>query len=230
MDALTQPGARRPDLRRLAARLKRERVGAEQVALIGFTCALLGAAALALSGISVGVWRGGLLVVAALALPLRLVCVRLGTLVAVEEGLTAPAQPIWSGLFDRVADVALLAGTGFAAVIASLTYGPLLGWTCAVLALLAAYVGERGRGLAVGPAEPVALAGSGPLLVLEAGILLSILEPFWRGKGQVLLLGLVVAAVLSLVRLVRLAGRLDRAARATPPIGAPIGATVDAPV
>ncbi len=224
MAAPTEPGRfkadRRLDLRRLARWLTREKVGADQIAVIGFASALLAAAALALSGVSIDGWRTGLLLLAAVALALRLLSVRIEALVTAEEGRVEPAHPIWSALFDRVADTALLAATGFAAVIASLNFGPLLGWTCAVLGLLAAYLGERGRGTVSPAADMPALYSFAPLLLLEAGVVVSILEPLWRGKGQVLLLGLTVVALWSLVRVVRLAGRLDREALAKGPADA----------
>jgi phosphatidylglycerophosphate synthase len=83
-------------------------------------------------------WRGLLFLSAGVLIQIRLLCNLFDGMVAVEGGHKTKSGEIYNELPDRVADVFILVGAGYAWV--RVEWGPLLGWLCAVLALLTAYV------------------------------------------------------------------------------------------
>ena len=82
--------------------------------------------------------RSALLLLAAAAIQLRLLCNLLDGMLAVEEGLKTRTGDIYNDLPDRIADVLILAGAGYS--LRYLTGGVALGWAAAVAALFTAYV------------------------------------------------------------------------------------------
>ena len=82
--------------------------------------------------------RASLLVAAGVFVQLRLLCNMLDGMLAVEGGLGTKTGDIYNELPDRLADVLILVGAGYA--VRDLAYGATLGWTAAVLALLTAYI------------------------------------------------------------------------------------------
>jgi len=79
-----------------------------------------------------------LLVCAALLVQLRLLCNMLDGMLAVEGGLKSALGDIYNDLPDRIADSLILVGAGYS--ISASTWGPLLGWSAALLAVITAYV------------------------------------------------------------------------------------------
>ena len=82
--------------------------------------------------------RAALLLMAAVGIQLRLFCNLLDGMLAVEGGLKSKTGELYNDIPDRVADVFLLAGAGYA--VRSVAYGVPLGWAAAVLALFTAYL------------------------------------------------------------------------------------------
>jgi phosphatidylglycerophosphate synthase len=85
-----------------------------------------------------GATRAALLIVAAAAIQLRLLCNLLDGMLAVEHGMKGKTGDIYNDLPDRVADVLILAAAGYS--IRDLQFGIALGWAAAVLAVFTAYV------------------------------------------------------------------------------------------
>ena len=73
---------------------------------------------------------------------MRLLCNLFDGMVAVEGGHKTKSGEIYNELPERFADVFILVGAGNAWM--RVEWGPLLGWLCAVLALLTAYVRALG--------------------------------------------------------------------------------------
>ena len=94
-------------------------------------------------------WRGLLFLSAGVLIQIRLLCNLFDGMVAVEGGHKTKSGEIYNELPDRVSDVFILVGAGYAWV--RVEWGPLLGWLCAVLALLTAYV--RALGAAAGASQ-----------------------------------------------------------------------------
>lgn len=122
----------------LARGLARARVRPNSVSIGGVGIALGSGAAFVLSSASPGDTRALLLLAAAAGIQLRLLCNLLDGMLAVEEGLKTRTGEIFNDLPDRLADVLILVGAGYA--VQHVTFNPTLGWAAAALALLTAYV------------------------------------------------------------------------------------------
>jgi phosphatidylglycerophosphate synthase len=138
--------------------------------------------------------RIALLVVAAAAMSLRLLCNMLDGMLAVEGGLQTPTGELYNELPDRLADLLIFVGAGYA--IVAVPWGPELGWAAATTALLTAYV--RTLGAAAGASHHF----EGPMPkprrmhVLIAACLLSAIETAlgWP-VGRALAVALIVIIV-----------------------------------
>jgi phosphatidylglycerophosphate synthase len=159
-----------------------------------------------------GAVRAGWLLAAGLAIQLRLLANLLDGMVAVEHGRGGPLGPIWNELPDRIADVLFLVGAGYALRVYDPLYGPVLGWTAAVLAVTTAYVRELGR--ALGQAADFVGPGAKPhrMAVLTAGCGLAALLSFGSDWAWAALwLALAVIVVLSAATVARRTVRLGKA-------------------
>jgi len=174
---------------------------------MGVVFAAIAAACLILAGRSQDETRVVLLVVAAAAMPLRLLCNMLDGMLAVEGGLKTPSGELYNELPDRLADLLILVGAGYA--IPGVTWGPELGWAAAATALLTAYV--RTLGAAAGASHHFVgpMAKPSRMHVLIAACLLSAVGTAfgWQEEGWVLVVALVLiiaGGVATIVRRLRL--------------------------
>lgn len=78
------------------------------------------------------------LIAAAASIQLRLLCNLLDGMLAVEEGLKSATGEIYNDLPDRIADVVILVGAGYA--VPEIPFSITLGWSAAVIAVFTAYV------------------------------------------------------------------------------------------
>ena len=124
------------------------RVGVRPNAISIASVFFAGAAALCLASTELveGASRGLLFLASGLLIQIRLLCNLFDGMVAVEGGHQTKSGEIYNELPDRFADVFIFVGAGTAWV--RVEWGPFLGWLCAVLALLTAYV--RALGAAAG--------------------------------------------------------------------------------
>lgn len=199
----------------LAGGLARARVSPDLISAMSVAFALVGFGAFALSGLSEGwtriVWLG----LALISIQLRLICNVIDGLVAVEHGQGGPTGPIWNELPDRLSDALFLVGAGYAAMPASESLGPALGWLGAVLAVLTAYVRELGRGLGQPADFTGPLAKPQRMGLLTATAALSMLEGLWGGHGEVMLWGLALLAALTALTVVNRTRNLARGLRSS---------------
>lgn len=117
-----------------------------RVSLIGVGVALLGSSAMIGSAAREGGTAALLLAAGAACVQLRLLCNMLDGLIAVENGLKSKLGDLFNEVPDRVEDVVLLLGAGFASRAAC---GVTLGWIAALLAVGTAYVRLLGGSLGV---------------------------------------------------------------------------------
>ena len=120
-----------------------------QISVLGVILAGFAAVCLVLAGRSDGGTRIALFLVAAVAIPLRLLCNMLDGMLAVEGVSRRPPATCTTSCLTGIADLLFLAGAGYA--IAAVAWGAELGWAAAVAALLTAYV--RTLGVAAGAAQ-----------------------------------------------------------------------------
>ena len=199
---------------RAALRLQRAGVRPNQVSILGVVFAAVSAVCLILAARSVDGARVALLVVAAAAMPLRLLCNMLDGMLAVEGGLKTSNGELYNELPDRLADLLILVGAGYA--IPQIPWGPQLGWAAATTALLTAYV--RTLGAAAGASHHFVgpMAKPRRMHVLIGACLLSAVETVlgWQdGWVLVFALGLIIAggAVTIVRRLRRIVADLEAA-------------------
>jgi phosphatidylglycerophosphate synthase len=191
----------RPAANALAAVLARHRVRPNDVSVAGVVFALLAAAALL--GLRHGTppLQAALLVAAATAIQLRLLCNLLDGLLALEGGLRSKTGELYNEVPDRFADLLVIVAAGYAL---SWDWGAPLGWAAGTAALLTAYVRVLGGALGgrqhfLGPmAKPHRMA------VLTAACLLSLVElAFSDLEGRVLAGALVLVLAGSLATFAR---------------------------
>lgn len=200
--------------RAAAAGLARMGATPDVISASSLLFAAIGFAAFWISADADGTARAGWLLLAGLSIQLRLLANLLDGMVAVEHGKGGALGPIWNELPDRIADALFLIGAGYALRHYDPSFGPVLGWSAAVLAVLTAYVRELGHALTgtvdfTGPgAKPHRMAA------LTAGCVLSALAavalPDWDRAVLWLALAVVVALTAVTVgrRTARLASRL----------------------
>ena len=205
------PGNRRPVKSRgagwtkaCAATLARWGVSPDAISAASAAFAIWGLAAFLWSGQSVGVARILALAGAAAAIQLRLLCNLLDGMVAVEHQRGGPAGPIWNELPDRISDILLLVGAGYAAAATGPAWASAVGWIAALMAVLTAYVRELGRGL--GQAADFSGPGAKPhrmALLTVTALLAAVVEPRWAPPGTVLTGGLTLIAGLAAITVIR---------------------------
>jgi len=192
------------------------------LASVGFS-AIAGLALLATFWICSGWSTIALLLAAAAAIQLRLLCNLMDGMVAVEGGMGGPLGDLYNDLPDRFADVFILLGAGFAVRDFELGVldGATLGWLATLAAVLTAYVRVLGAQAGaqqhfLGPmAKPHRMAVMTLACLLAAGERLL----GWQPRVLAAALALVVLGCLVTIvrRLRRIAGDLvARKAAAAP--------------
>ncbi|MEQ1941681.1 CDP-alcohol phosphatidyltransferase family protein [Mesorhizobium sp. VNQ89] len=180
-----------------------------QISIASMVLAALAGAAFWLAGSSDGAGsRAALLIAAAAFCQLRLLCNLFDGMVAIEAGKSAPDGGFWNEFPDRVSDLLIFAGLG---------YGlgePALGWAAAALAIFTAYVRELGRACGLPADFSGPMAKPQRMALVTAAALISILEPLWNGRNEILLAALWIVAIGSGVTVLRRSWRIVRALRA----------------
>jgi len=214
-------------MHRLAAWLARRAVTPNQVSVAGMIFGVAAGCCLAATDAAneESVWTDRVLLLAAAAfVQLRLLCNLIDGMVAVEGGKGTRIGVLYNELPDRVCDVAIFVGAGYAAASE-----PVLGWLAAVLAVATAYVRAVGKAEGAGNDFCGPMAKPHRMAVVTAACALTACWPaawgnvlprrvaFEDGPAasvSFLSMGLLVVAVGSLVtcarRTVRIARRLDR--------------------
>ena len=197
--------------RTLARALGRAGVSPNAISVAGLGFAMAAAAAF-LAAPRLGGRAVAALLLAAAAIQLRLLCNLLDGMVAVEEGLKTPHGDLYNELPDRLADVVILVGAGYA--IRDLAGGPEFGWAAAVMAVLTAYVRALGGSLGLTQDFAGPMAKQHRMFTLTVATLVAALEAALGMPARALRAGLVVIVAGSIVtawrRTLRLAGEAGR--------------------
>lgn len=187
--------------RALARRLAQAGVRPNGVSIAGVAVAALAGAAFVLAPSRHAAGRAGLLVVAAAAIQLRLLCNLLDGMLAVEERLKTSTGEIFNDLPDRVADVLILVAAGYS--IGSLNHGPALGWSAALLAVLTAYVRVLGGSLGLTQHFVGPMAKQHRMFTLTVSAILAAFEAFFSLPPRAMAAGLITIVAGSLATVVR---------------------------
>jgi len=191
----------RPTAAALASTLLRRGLRPNHVSLAGVAVALLAAGALvALPHVSTPL-QAALLVAAAAAIQLRLLCNLLDGLLAVEGKLGSSTGKLYNDVPDRFADVLILVAAGYAI---AWDWGGALGWAAAAAALLTAYVRVLGGALGARQHFLGPMAKPHRMAVLTAACLLSLVELATTDfEGRLVALALIVILAGSLATFTR---------------------------
>ena len=151
------------------------------------------------------------LVLGAAGIQLRLLCNLLDGLLAIEGGLKTKTGELFNEIPDRVADAVILAGAGYA--LGRAGWGPALGWSAAVLAVLTAYIRVLGGSLGLAQDFSGPMAKQHRMFVLTMGALIAAMEIAIRGGMTALLIALMIivagSALTAALRIARIAGQLE---------------------
>ena len=179
------------------------------VSMSSVVFAVLGGAALVLSRGADPAVGAALLAGAVVCIGLRSMANLIDGMIAVEGGRGTKSGALYNEFPDRLSDIAFFLGTGYAA--AGTTGGVELGWSAAILAVLAAYT--RALGAASGAPHDFGgpMAKPHRMGALALGCVAVAVEQLALGTRYSLVVALAVVCAGSVVTI---AGRLMRAARA----------------
>lgn len=147
-----------------------------------------------LSGFSFGFLRTICLFFAGLGILFRLLCNMFDGMVAVEGGMGEKDGPLWNEVPDRIADVLILAGAGLGLEAANVGAAEL-GWTCAVLAMLTAYIREIGTRLGMAADFSGPFAKPQRMWVIGAACVIGMFEGMWSGNMIAMHIGIWVVCL-----------------------------------
>ncbi len=184
---MTDPETRRPIASRntrwatgLARWLAAGSITPNQISQASMVMAAIAGVAFWFSDDQTGTAKILALLAAALFCQLRLICNLLDGMVAVEGGKASSTGAFWNEFPDRIADIFILAGLGYAAA------EPTLGWIAASLAVLTAYTRELGQTAGAPPEFCGPMAKPHRMAAVTLAAVITVFEPFWGGDGFVL--------------------------------------------
>jgi phosphatidylglycerophosphate synthase len=192
----------------LARWLGRRGVRPNIVSILGVVFALGAGVAFARVPMAAPGGQLALLLAAAACIQLRLLCNLLDGMLAVEEGFRSRTGEIYNDLPDRLADVIILVGAGYA--VRSAAFGVTLGWAAAVLAVLTAYVRLLGGSLGVTQHFIGPMAKQHRMFVLTVATLLAAAEVWLVMPPRAIRLGLGLIVAGSIVTAIRRTRRIAR--------------------
>jgi phosphatidylglycerophosphate synthase len=200
--------------KRAAKTLTDAGVRPNQISVASVVIAGAGAACLIISRSADDQIRIALLLIAALTIPLRLLCNMLDGMVAVEFGKASRTGDVYNELPDRIADALLLVGAGYA--VTDPEWVTALGWAAALLAVITAYIRTLGAASGVRQDYSGPMAKQQRMALLAAACVAGAVEVAAGGEDYALTVALVVIALGSgltaLLRTRRLLLALERGA------------------
>ncbi len=155
---------------------------------------------------SSGGLRAALLIVAAAAIQLRLLCNLLDGMLAVEHGMKGKTGDIYNDLPDRLADVLILVAAGYS--IGDLHYGITLGWAAAVVAVFTAYVRLLAGSLGLKQHFVGPMAKQHRMFTLTVAALVFSVETLAGMRPEAMRLGLLIIVSGSILTVARRTRRL----------------------
>lgn len=191
----------------LACRLGRAGLRPNPVSVASMVFAAAAAAGFLIVPDQTGGYRAAAFVLAAAAIQCRLLCNLLDGMLAVEEGFKTPSGEIYNDLPDRIADILILVGAGYAC---DPRFGPLLGWLAALTAVLTAYVRLLGGSLGVTQHFVGPMAKPQRMFTLTVASLAAAVQSLLGGTGHALAAGLVLIVGGSVVTAWRRTRRIVR--------------------
>jgi len=196
----------------LARILARAGLTPNQISVASIIFAIASGIAFCAAGRRTGGDAATLLVFGAVGIQLRLLCNMLDGLLAIECGLKSKTGDLFNEVPDRVADISILLGAGYA--LQYPTWGITLGWTAALLAVLTAYVRLLGGSLGLVQDFGGPMAKQHRMFALTVGALAAASEVLVRGTTWSLAIALAIIVAGSAITLVRRLAGISRALEA----------------
>ena len=190
----------------IARWLARRGMTPNAVSMIGVAFAAAAGAALAVSPAPVLVPRAATLLFAAACVQLRLLCNLLDGMLAVEEGMKTATGDLFNDLPDRIADVVILVGAGYA--VRDQPFGVVLGWSAAVVALFTAYVRVLGGSLGLTQFFIGPMAKQHRMFTVTLAAIMAAVEALLGLRPRAMVWGLAAITVGSLITIVRRTNRI----------------------
>lgn len=151
------------------------------------------------------------LVLGAAGVQLRLLCNMLDGLLTIDGGHRSKTGELFKEIPDRIADALILAGAGYA--LGRTGWGPALGWSAAVLAVLTAYIRMLGGSLGFVQDFSGPMAKQHRMFVLTMGALVAAMEIAIRGRVTALWIAMVIivggTAFTAALRIARIAQQVE---------------------
>lgn len=197
----------------IARILARARITPNQVSVLSMVFAGLAGALFWKAGLSLyraPAWTW--FIAAAVCIQLRLLCNLLDGLLAIEGGLKTKTGDLFNEMPDRIADILILVGAGYA--IPNHASGVEIAWLAAVLAVLTAYVRLLGGSLGFVQDFSGPMAKQHRMFVLTVGALAVAIESSTVGTRWSLYAALWIIIIGSAFTLVRRTIRIARAMEA----------------
>ncbi|ANK72215.1 CDP-alcohol phosphatidyltransferase family protein [Ensifer adhaerens] len=202
---MTETGDRRPLASRntrwaqaTARRLASMNLTPNRISQASMLAAALAGLSFWLTGESEDGVRASLFIAAALFCQLRLLCNLFDGMVAVEGGKGEADGPFWNEFPDRIADIFIFVGAGFAIGV------PALGFAAATFGVLTAYVRELGRANGAPGDFSGPMAKQHRMATMTLAAVVSAFEGLWLGDGELLWIALLAistgAALTALLR------------------------------
>jgi phosphatidylglycerophosphate synthase len=180
-----------------------------QVSVMSAVFALIGAALLVASAYLSGLAVIASLVGAAACMQLRLLCNLLDGMMAVECHKLSKKGDLFNELPDRISDVVLLVGAGYAARAGET--GIVLGWLAAVLAVMTAYLRAFGSHYSKSQDYSGPMAKPHRMFALTVGSLVTCAQYAYSHQVSAILVTLIVITGGAVITCVRRTARIAEA-------------------
>ncbi len=185
----------------IAATLAKANVTPNQISIISVVfAALAGVCIMGVTSFS-GFMSFFFMILTMVGLLGRVLCNLFDGMVAVEQGKATPSGELFNDVPDRLADFIIFVGAGYA--VSATGWGPLLGWSAAVLAITTAYARTLGRSLGAPTDFRGPMAKPHRMGVLAVCVFLTPFEGVMFKTGTLLMFGLFVICIGSALTVAR---------------------------
>ena len=177
--------------------LSQKSITPNHISLLSIVFAVFAAAGFIATLYTDGFAKFSSFILAALFIQGRLLCNLFDGLVAVEGGKSTPSGELFNDIPDRISDPLIIIAAGYSVVCVS--YGDVLGWCGALLAVLTAYV----RTLAVSIHAPAnfmwPMAKQHRMALLTFACIATAIEQIWFEHDYAMVIALVILNIGTLI-------------------------------
>ena len=174
----------------IARWLSSKSITPNHISLLSIVFALLAAGSFVATLYMTGLEQLGCYILAALFIQGRLLCNLFDGLVAIEGGKSTPSGELFNDIPDRISDPIIIVAAGYA--ITSVSYGDILGWCGALLAVLTAYVRTLANSIGAPANFMGPMAKQHRMALLTVAAIATAIEQIWLQHDYVMVVALVI--------------------------------------